>query len=246
VLFVQDGHAGRQSTKIKQFLVSNAPVGAVVTVSCLKRVAGCPRRALVYKVKSPRPLTLLPHRQVGAHAVLTVSVGVPPPQTTGPPPGETPAEEGLRLTRRLTQETRTIYRFRPSRPPTRSEVCVRTGRGGVPCLQINALAIGPLVRFVRVLGVPPEATVRYVCRGGGCPRRSRSVLTSGQSTVQFPEFRQRKLKPGAHLEILVTRPKTIGVATLLRIASLTSQRRDGCTTVDHGRNLVPLDPCPFR
>jgi hypothetical protein len=245
VLLVQQGLAGRNSTKIRELRLSGpVPAGAVVTVSCASPAAGCPNPPLVYNVGDQGVPTLLAGRRLAAGAVLTVSVAVPPAQTTSPGTTETPAERGIDLTRQITRETRTTYHFRASRSPTRSEVCVSSLGRISPCLQIGVLAFGPTVHFVRVIGVPPEASVRYVCRGSRCPQRTRTIVTSSFGTVEFPEFRGRKLKPGNQLEIFVTRPKTIGAATLYRLRPHTSLRKDGCTTVSEGSILVPPGPCP--
>jgi hypothetical protein len=247
VQLAQDGVAKRRSTKVLEIRVTGAPVGAVVVASCASHRLGCPARPTRYKVRRGHPLRFFAGRRFAAGATLTIAVSPPPVDTSTPASGtvETPAERGTRLARRFTRETRTTYHFRRSRPPTRSELCLSTIRKQYPCLQIGASTFGPTVRFVRVRGVPPKASVRYICHGSGCPRRGRTITTAAAGSVEFREFRSRKLKPGALLEILVTRPKTIGSVALIHLRARTSTRRDGCTTVGQGTSFVPVRRCPF-
>jgi hypothetical protein len=248
VQLVQSGLASRKVTRVAEIRVSHAPVGAVVTASCRVRVRGCPAHRVRRTVRSRSPLKLFVHHLFGAGAQLVLTVEVVPETfftNPAPPPGETPDERGVRLSHEVTRATRTTYRFRRSRPPLRSETCVSSVFGQFTCLQISASTTGSTVRFVRVRGVPPLATVRYVCRARGCPHRARSIVTSRAARVEFPEFRQRKLKPGGRLEIFVTRPKTIGVAALIYLRAATSRRQDGCTTVGSGTRIVPPTRCPF-
>jgi PKD domain len=72
-----------------------------------------------------------------------------------------------------------------------------------------------------VIEAPPGATVQVRCHGGGCKRhrqtkkaRPRPGGKPGPIQVRFPRF-ERRLRPGAVLEIYVTKPGTIGKYTRL-------------------------------
>jgi Ca2+-binding RTX toxin-like protein len=64
---------------------------------------------------------------------------------------------------------------------------------------------------------PPTATVRVLCRGGGCPFRSRrfALRAAGDADLTGP-FANRRLAAGARVVVLVQAPDTVG-----RYAALT-------------------------
>lgn len=71
---------------------------------------------------------------------------------------------------------------------------------------------------MRAVGVAPGTTLRVRCRGGGCPKRAWSrTYTARRATVDLRVAGVRRLRPGATLEVRVTKRGTIGKTLRFRI-----------------------------
>ncbi len=83
-----------------------------------------------------------------------------------------------------------------------------------------AFAKGMRLRLLSVQQAPPGAVVRVRCRGGGCPRHGASRTTvagpHGVPTIVFRSF-ERFLRPGAVIEVFVTKAGSLGKYTRLRV-----------------------------
>jgi PKD domain len=103
----------------------------------------------------------------------------------------------------------------------------------------------PLVRMLAAVGqrgtrvrelvvrAPAGARVRVRCRGGGCPRRSFVIKAGLQAhatrIIRIHRFRRHTLRPGAAIEIRVTKRGDIGKFTRFRIrAGKPPRRTDRC------------------
>ena len=83
---------------------------------------------------------------------------------------------------------------------------------------------GVSIRLVSVQA-PPGTTVRLRCYGGGCPRRLRPARGRVVRWGRFP----RALRPGAVLEVTVTKPGEVGKYTRLTVRRRRMPaRRDLC------------------
>jgi hypothetical protein len=83
-----------------------------------------------------------------------------------------------------------------------------------------AFANGMKLRLLSVQQAPPGALVQVRCRGRGCPRHGvRRTTVGGPHGVPAIVFRsfERFLRPGAVLEIFITKPGTLGKYTRLRV-----------------------------
>jgi len=95
---------------------------------------------------------------------------------------------------------------------------------------------------LRLLSVnaPFGATIRFRCRGRGCPFRRRSRVvertkgtkkTASAGTVRFRQFGPRLLRAGAVISVRVTKPGSIGKYTRFKIRrGRVPARRDRCLT----------------
>jgi hypothetical protein len=72
---------------------------------------------------------------------------------------------------------------------------------------------------------PATASVRVLCRGGGCPFRSRAFPLAAGGADLTPAFRGRPLATGARVVVLVQAPDTLG-----KFAGLTMRRRQAPRT----------------
>jgi PKD domain len=98
---------------------------------------------------------------------------------------------------------------------------------------------------------PDGATVRIECRGRGCPFRSqtraarngRAVHTEAGSSkrVRIRRLRRRTLRPGAVLEVWITKQGTIGKYTRFRIRKRKAPRRTDLCVMPGG--VTPV-ACP--
>jgi len=83
-----------------------------------------------------------------------------------------------------------------------------------------AFAKGIRLRLLSVQQAPPGALVRVRCRGHGCPRRGASRTTvagpHGVPAIVFRSF-ERFLRPGAVIEVFVTKAGSLGKYTRLRV-----------------------------
>ena len=138
-----------------------------------------------------------------------------------------------------------------------------TDRDGAASMAVRSIEVhAPVAQFitpfpvVRVVGdvrargtrikeiivrVPTGARVRIKCRGGGCPRPA-AKRTGGARiarTLHVRRFAHRVLRPGAVLQIRVTKAGTIGKYTRLRI-------RRGRPPSRIDRCLVPGGKRPVR
>ena len=68
-----------------------------------------------------------------------------------------------------------------------------------------------LVRALSVADIPAGATLELRCRGGGCPKAFKRTFKSRTRKFNLlSRFRGRRLRPGARLEIRVTKAGSIG------------------------------------
>lgn len=117
----------------------------------------------------------------------------------------------------------TQLRIRRGRAPDRSESCLAPDRGPSPCLAIRVFNVGPRIRFLRIQGVAAFARVEVRCRGRGCPfgasvRRTRSLDGREQRLGKSFTFRGLgRLRPGAVLQVYVTRLNTVGTYQRIRV-----------------------------
>lgn len=83
-----------------------------------------------------------------------------------------------------------------------------------------AFAGGLRLRLLSVQQAPAGALVRVRCRGRGCPlhgaRRTTVAGPHGVPAIVFHSF-ERFLRPGAVVEVFVTKPGTLGKYTRLRV-----------------------------
>jgi hypothetical protein len=83
-----------------------------------------------------------------------------------------------------------------------------------------AFARGMRLRLLSVQQAPPGALVRVRCRGRGCPRHGASRTTAagphGVPAIVFRSF-ERFLRPGAVIEVFVTKAGLLGKYTRLRV-----------------------------
>jgi hypothetical protein len=109
---------------------------------------------------------------------------------------------------------------------------------------------GTRIRTISAKG-PEGSTVRIDCHGRGCPFRTQtraalnghSVRAEARSSklVHFRRLRRRTLRPGAVLEVWITRKDTIGKYTRFRIRRRKAPKRtDQCVMPD---TTTPT-PCP--
>ena len=72
-----------------------------------------------------------------------------------------------------------------------------------------------------VVNKPPSGTtIRITCKGRGCPRTRRVKVKPAKRQVKLTRFvRKAKLKPGARLEVRVTRSRTIGKVRRITVRS---------------------------
>jgi PKD domain len=89
-----------------------------------------------------------------------------------------------------------------------------------------------------VVNAPDGARVEIRCRGRGCPFR-KLVRRGGSRSVRVRRFARRLLRPGAVVQVWITRPGEIGKYTRLRI-----RRGQRPTRVD--RCLMPGSMRPSR
>ncbi|MGZ4147798.1 MAG: PKD domain-containing protein [Actinomycetota bacterium] len=112
-----------------------------------------------------------------------------------------------------------------------------TAAGGTPTSSASSAKLAMLTPFpvVRIRGVilrgsarlsllsvkaPTGARVKVICHGGGCPKKKSIVLrvTSGKRSVRVRSL-ERRLRPGAVIEVFVTAPGRIGKYTRFTIRS---------------------------
>ncbi len=102
----------------------------------------------------------------------------------------------------------------------------RTGRTTITRLTVAAVS-------------PPSAAVRVLCRGGGCPFRSKSFSLKGGAVDLTPPFRARRLSAGAQVVVLVAAPATVGKYTGLTMrAARAPALRSAC--------VAPGSTAPIR
>jgi hypothetical protein len=75
---------------------------------------------------------------------------------------------------------------------------------------------GTRIREIR-LTVPTGSRVKVACRGGGCPKVRAKRRATAAATLHVRRFARRLLRPGAVVQIWVTKPGTIGKYMRLRI-----------------------------
>ena len=112
----------------------------------------------------------------------------------------------------------------PSGPtPTQGRTTTTTTPSGVrllnPIIRLRGAIVGGRTRIslLQVYGAPRGAKVRARCRGGGCPKGLvvSTAQTSGRS-IRLRAF-ERRLSPGATIEVFVTQSGRIGKYTRWRI-----------------------------
>ena len=119
-------------------------------------------------------------------------------------------------------------RARPPEPISPFPVVRVVGSFGKPGIRIDQL----------VVNAPAGARVEIRCRGRGCPFR-RMIRKPRPQTVRVRRFARRILRPGAVVQVWVTRPGEIGKYTQLRI-------RSGRRPVRADRCLMPGSRRPVR
>jgi hypothetical protein len=73
---------------------------------------------------------------------------------------------------------------------------------------------------LRAVGVAAQTTLRVTCRGTGCPKRAWSrTYARATAAVDLRVAGADRLRPGARLEVRMTRPGTIGKTLRFRIRS---------------------------
>lgn len=113
----------------------------------------------------------------------------------------------------------------------RPTILTRCGRGVLipstipgsldPCLNILLLTSGPRITHLSIDSAPLGLRVAVLCHGPGCPRRRTITRVRGGSdapplrSVALPGF--RRLRAGATLDIVLTRPGSLGISRRLRI-----------------------------
>jgi hypothetical protein len=143
--------------------------------------------------------------------------------------------------------------------PVRLLVTDRDGAAGMAASAIHVAAPAaqfispfPIVRMVGairargtrikeiVVRVPPGGRVRIRCRGRGCPHAAkRSGGARIARTLHVRRFARRLLRPGAVVQVWVTKTGAIGKYTRFRIrAGKTPSRIDRC--------LMPGEQRPVR
>jgi hypothetical protein len=112
----------------------------------------------------------------------------------------------------------------PSGPtPTQGRTTTTTTPSGVrllnPIIRLRGAIVSGRTRIslLQVYGVPRGAKVRARCHGGGCPKGLvvSTAQTSGRS-IRLRAF-ERRLSPGATIEVFVTQSGRIGKYTRWRI-----------------------------
>jgi PKD domain-containing protein len=146
--------------------------------------------------------------------------------------------------------------------PVRLLVTDTNGESALAALMLTVLerppdqiAPFPLVRMLAEVGqagtrirelvvrAPAGARVLVRCRGGGCPRRSFVIKARLQARaariIRIHRFRKHRLRPGAMIEIRVTKRGEIGKFTRFRIrAGKPPTRTDRC--------ILPASRRPVR
>jgi len=89
---------------------------------------------------------------------------------------------------------------------------------------------GALTSYTRVLrltfsDVPSGGTVRVLCTGTGCPFKSKSFKVSRQKATATKAFKDRRLRPGAVIEVRITARDTMG-----KVVRYTMRRRRSPST----------------
>jgi hypothetical protein len=98
-------------------------------------------------------------------------------------------------------------------------------------------ASGTAIKEIVVV-VPTGSAVRIRCRGGGCPATSSRSVAAAR-TLRVRRFARRLLRPGAFIQIYVTKRGSIGKYTLVRI-----RRGRAPSRID--RCLMPGSTRPMR
>ena len=108
-----------------------------------------------------------------------------------------------------------------------------------PVIGIGGVLTDDGVRLRKlVVRAPPDASVRVICKGRGCPYRTR-VRQITRPRTALREMAGRSLRAGTVVELRVTLPGRIGKYTRFRIRRGRAPARvDLC--------LVPLQPRPSR
>jgi hypothetical protein len=139
---------------------------------------------------------------------------------------------GLRVTDRDGAASATAVTIGVREPPVRAlspfPVVRIVGSFGTPGIRIEQL----------VITAPDGARIEIRCRGRGCPFK-KLVRKARPQTVRVRRFARRILRPGAVVQVWVTRPGEIGKYTRLRI-----RRGHRPTRVD--RCLMPGSKRPAR
>ena len=128
---------------------------------------------------------------------------------------------------------------------------VAQGSIGVQAPVAQFLSPFPVVRVIGAVGargtrireilltVPTGSRVKILCRGGGCPGAGAKRGVAAARTLHIRRFARRMLRPGAVVQISVTKPGTIGKYMRLRI-------RRGRSPSRIDRCLVPAAKGPVR
>jgi len=115
-----------------------------------------------------------------------------------------------------------------------------------PVVRVTGVArgAGTRLRLLSVQQAPAGALVRVRCHGHGCPRHgARRTTIAGPHGVPAIAFRsfERYLRAGAVVEVLITKPGTIGKYTRLRIRrGRLPERLDECLDASGARPIA----CP--
>ncbi len=105
--------------------------------------------------------------------------------------------------------------------------------------------LGTTFTKLAVKPVPAGTTIRVRCTGRGCPLQSKTltIARDARSRDLLPLLKHRRLRPGAQLEIRLTKHSTVGIVRRLRIRSNRRPlRTDRCVTP----NTTTIVACPGR
>lgn len=113
-----------------------------------------------------------------------------------------------------------------ARPPAPRKVITATIRAGFQVFSTHTT-----IARLAVTGLPSIATLQLRCSGSGCPFQVRTLKTVRAKATAAALLAQRRLRPGAVVEVRLTAPGYVGKASRYAIrARRVPLRRDYCLT----------------